>query len=176
MATSIYSLGNPTPTRPFNLSSATSFNPTDPTSSTNYGFGDVASGLGLKMPSQSPFLLGNLGGLGDTAKGGFFGNGVDLGFNAPTANLAMNGIGGILQLLGANQARKSMEAQQRIAEENLAMTKKAYDTNLDRKYRAAAHQSGATTAEVDAAGNAALNRYGTGGLLATSNLDRKTQE
>lgn len=154
---------------------ASSFDATQPVlTGSNYGFtsGISSPGIGLKPGFSLGNNLGNVG----AGSGGFFGNGLDLGFNAPTANLAMNGIGGILQLLGANQARKSLEAQQRVAEENLAMTKKAYDTNIDRKYLAAAHQAGKTDDEARAYADSALSRYGTGSILATRNLDRKTQE
>lgn len=153
------------------------FNPSNPASSTNYGFNTNVSNPGI-APREGGYSLGNVGqnGLNNSSTGGFFGNGNDLGMNFDTAKFGFGALSSIMQLFGANQARKALESQQRIAEENLAMNKKAYDTNIDRKYRAAAHQSGATAAEADAAGNGALSRYGSGGLLGTSTLDRKNQE
>lgn len=161
------------------LGDVTAFNPTNPLSTANMGFNPIKAnyslGTGVNPLEGLKMGSGGILNLGNSNSGGFFGNGVDLGFNAPTANLAMNGLGGILQLLGANSARKAIESQQRVAEENLAMTKKAYDTNIDRKYLAASLQAGKSQDEARAYADSALSRYGTGSILSTSNLARNTQ-
>lgn len=94
--------------------------------------------------------------------GGFFGNGNGFGFNLDTANFAMNGLTGLMQLWGANTQRKAIQAQMDIAKENMRMTKLGYDTNIEKRAMAAANFNGYGPEGMRTAGNAALGRYGSG--------------
>lgn len=132
---------------------------------TNYGLSPsqgltsntLGGGLGIKLGSGGAPSLG----MGKNT-GGFFGNGNGFGFNLDTANFAMNGLSGIMQLWAANTQRKAIQAQMDIAKENMRMTKLGYDTNIEKRAMAAANFNGYGSEGMRTAGNAALGRYGSG--------------
>lgn len=136
---------------------------------------DKASILDEFAANSGTGLTRNTLGMGNT--GGFFKNGNDLGFNLDTANFTLNGLTGIMQLWGANTQRKAIQAQMDLAKENMMLTKKDYDRNLESRAMSAANVNGASVGGMHTAGNSALNRYGTG-VLQPRNLApaRRTDE
>lgn len=102
--------------------------------------------------------------------GGFFGNGNDFGFNLDTANFAMNGLNGIMQLWGANTQRKAMQAQMDLAKENMLMTKRDFYGKLESKTRGAINFNGGSPEDMRVGGNAVVSRYGGEGVLKPREL------
>lgn len=127
-----------------------------------------SNGLGIKTGLAGATPLG----LGKT--GGFFGNGNGLGFNLDTANFAMNGLTGIMNLYGGYTQAKAIKAAQQNLEDQFKMAKGAYDMNIDKKARAAANFNGYGVAGMDAAGTNALNRWGSKAILGKTNLSPAT--
>ena len=111
-------------------------------------------------------ILGNNGGLG--LGGGY--KPIELGFNLPTADLALRGAGSILGLMQAWNQNKAIKASVAIAQENLRMSKLKHDTGVEKSAMAAANFSGRGATGMRQAGDDALNRYGSGQLLARGNL------
>lgn len=95
---------------------------------------------------------------------------IELGFNLPTADLALRGAGSILGLMQAWNQNKAIKASTAIAQENLRMSKLKHDTGVEKSAMAAANFSGRGANGIRQAGDDALNRYGSGQLLARGNL------
>lgn len=123
-----------------------------------------------KSKFESP--LSNLANLGNANKtGGFFGNGLDLGMNLDTAKFGFGALSSIMQLFGANEARKSIKAQTEFARRNLENSELAYNDRV--AFRGRMTEASKNNSTADSIANAESNsvgRYGTGGLLAKGGL------
>jgi hypothetical protein len=121
-------------------------------------------GTGANM-STDPSMASNWGawnGLGATgtvntgmpiASGGFFGNGQNLGFNAPTAQMALSGLQTLAGLWGGLQGLKMAKKQfawtKDMGEQNLANQMKSYNTALADRARSRGVMESQSQAQVD---------------------------
>lgn len=103
--------------------------------------------------------------------GGFFGNGVDLGMNLDTAKFGFGALNSIMQLFGANEARKNIKAQTEFARRNLQNSELAYNDRVAFRGRMAEASKGdSTAASIANAESNYVNKYGTNGLLSRGDL------
>lgn len=111
-------------------------------------------------PSMSQSLMGFMpGGMGGQGSGGFLngmggGNGIGLGFNIPTFQLALGGlqtIGSLWQAWEANKlAKKQFNAMKEFANANLANQIQSYNTTLEDRARSRYHTEGGTQEDAQA--------------------------
>jgi hypothetical protein len=99
-------------------------------------------------------LAPNLGQTGTVAQNmGFFGNGQGIGFNAPTASMALGGLQTLAGLWGGIQqmklAKKSFKFTKDMAETNLANQMKTYNTALADRARSRGAMESQSQAQVD---------------------------
>ena len=164
----------------YNLLSPSTSNPNDGTGlvlpkNYNYGGGhpgynNMSNSSILGEFAQNPGIAPGAGVQGGNT-GGFFGNGNDLGFNLDTAKFGFGALSSIMQLFGANEARKSIKAQTEFARRNLENQELAYNDRV--AFRGRMTEASKNNSTADSIANAESNsvgRYGTGGLLAKGGL------
>ena len=134
------------------------------------GYNNMSNNSILGEFGQNPGIAPGAGVRGGNT-GGFFNNGKDLGFNLDTAKFGFGALSSIMQLFGANEARKSIKAQTEFARRNLENSELAYNDRV--AFRGRMTEASKNNSTADSIANAESNsvgRYGTGGLLAKGGL------
>ena len=113
----------------------------------NTSFAETSGGMGGMNPGAG---MGMPGGMG----GGIMGGGSGFGFNVPTAQLALSGLGTIGNLWAAFQAQKLAKQQfeytKKITDTNLGNQVQSYNTALDDRINSRAKVQGLTPEQVAA--------------------------
>lgn len=119
------------------------------------GGGALPSWIDTAGTSAPPMQYGaGLGQTGTVAQNmGFFGNGQGLGFNAPTASMALSGLQTLAGLWGGLQqlklAKKSFKFTKDMAETNLGNQMQSYNTALADRARSRGVMEGQTQGQVE---------------------------